>query len=259
MFSVRWCLALGAVIGICFTAKGSWAHYSAPFWPDAFSWASVLSIFAAMRYAFFAYSGWEGATYVAEEVKNPRKNLPLSLFVGIAGVFLLYAGANAAYIYQLPVETIKNSSWIAVDAMQMAIGGVGGMLISVAVMINTFGNVSTQVLCKARTWQAMSRDGLFFRSFAKLHPVYKTPNYSLIYRVMGVGAAFSPRRPSILRGNVVLSCGTFQYVYSKSLFFVKNILTAPISHGCIACYHVLRFYISAATLPRFVSLSGITD
>lgn len=182
VFSTIKVIALGAVIGICFTAKGSWAHYSAPFWPDAFSWASVLSIFAAMRYAFFAYSGWEGATYVAEEVKNPRKNLPLSLFVGIAGVFLLYAGANAAYIYQLPVETIKNSSWIAVDAMQMAIGGVGGMLISVAVMINTFGNVSTQVLCKARTWQAMSRDGLFFRSFSKLHPVYKTPNHSLIYQ-----------------------------------------------------------------------------
>ncbi len=182
IFSFIKVIAVGAIIGICFTAKGSFSHFSAPFLPDEFSWGTVLAIGAALRYAFFAYSGWEGATYVAEEVKNPRRNLPLSLFIGIAGVFLLYAGANAAYIYQLPVDTIKNSNWIAVDAMQTAIGGLGGMFISVAVMINTFGNVSTQVLCKARTWQAMARDGLFFRSFAAIHPKYKTPNTSLIFQ-----------------------------------------------------------------------------
>ncbi len=187
VFSFIKVAAIGAVIGICFTAQGSFSHFSTPFWPAEWNWGTVLAVGAALRYSFFAYSGWEGATYVAEEVRNPRKNLPLSLFIGIAGVLLLYAGANSAYLYQLPVDAVKESSWIAVDAMQAAIGGIGGALISIAVMVNTFGNVSTQILCKARTWQAMARDGLFFKKFAEIHPKYKTPNYSMVFQGLWAG------------------------------------------------------------------------
>ncbi len=175
-------VAVGAVVGICFSSPGSLSNFSSPLWPSEYSWATILSVGAALRYAFFAYSGWEGATYVAEEVKNPRRNLPLSLFIGIAGILLLYAAANGAYLYQLPVSVIKESRWIAVDAMQAAIGGIGGALISVAVMVNTFGNVSTQILCKARTWQAMARDGLFFRQFAIINDRFRTPNRALVFQ-----------------------------------------------------------------------------
>lgn len=180
IFSSIKVIALGAIIGICFTSGGNFSNFTTDFWPEEFTLVSILSIGAVMRYSLFAYSGWEGATYIAEEVKNPRKNLPLSLFIGIAGVFILYAGANSAYIYQLPVHVFKDSKQISVDAVRMAIGGTGGILISIAIMFSTFGNVSTQILCKARTWQAMARDGLFFKSCAKIHPEYKTPNYSLI-------------------------------------------------------------------------------
>jgi amino acid transporter len=173
-------LAVGGIIGISFTSGGNISNFSTPFLPEEFSWSTVLAVGAALRYSFFAYSGWEGATYVAEEVRNPRRNLPLSLFFGIGGVILLYAGANAAYLYQLPVETIKTSKWVAVDAMQMAIGSTGGILISAAVMMNTFGNVSTQILCKARSWQAMARDSVFFNKLSEIHPRYKTPNISLL-------------------------------------------------------------------------------
>lgn len=173
-------LAIGAIIGISFISAGNPDNFTTQFLPGEFSWSTVLAVGAALRYSFFAYSGWEGATYVAEEVRNPRKNLPLSLLFGIGGVILLYAGANSAYLYQLPVETIKTSKWVAVDAMQMAIGSMGGILISAAVMMNTFGNVSTQILCKARSWQAMARDGVFFNKLSEIHPRYKTPNVSLI-------------------------------------------------------------------------------
>lgn len=172
--------ALGVIIGISFTSKGSWMNFTSPLWNESFGCETILAVGAAMRYAFFAFSGWEGATYVAEEVKNPRRNLPLSMFLGITGVILLYIGVNAAYIYQIPVDAIKNSRWVAVDAMKAAIGSAGGILISAAVMMNTFGNISTQILVKARSWQAMARDGLFFEWIKELHPVYKTPNHSLI-------------------------------------------------------------------------------
>jgi amino acid transporter len=70
------------------------------------------------------------------------------------------------------------------------------VLISIAVMLNTFGNVSTQVLVKARTWYAMAKDGLFFKSFSKIHPKYKTPNVALLVQgawatVLLLGAAFA--------------------------------------------------------------------
>tara|TARA_Y100000768_G_scaffold368592_1_gene332717 strand:- start:664 stop:1296 length:633 start_codon:yes stop_codon:yes gene_type:complete len=93
---------------------------------------------------------------------------------------VLYLGANLGYLYQLDVETIKENKWVATKAVQVVLGASGGILISIAVAINAFGNISTQILCKGRSWHAMARDGLFFDSFKKLHPVYATPNNALI-------------------------------------------------------------------------------
>ncbi len=191
-------IALGGVLGVCFTQAGHWQHFSQPFWPDEFNWSTLLAMGAAMRYAFFAFSGWEGATYVAEEVRNPRRNLPLSLILGISGVLLIYLAINSAYLYQLPVSIIQNSKWVAVDAMETAIGGLGGALVSLAVMLNTFGSVSSQVLVKARGVFAMARDGLFFARLAEIHPRYKTPNNALLVQaawasILLFGAAFAAR------------------------------------------------------------------
>lgn len=182
IFSFVKIAAVGSIIGIAFTSwsTGNWANFITPLFPESFGGTTILAVGAALRYAFFAFSGWEGATYIAEEVKNPRRNLPLSLFIGIGGVMLLYLGANAAYLFQLPPERIAEAPWVATEVMTVAMGATGGILISVAVMINTFGNVNTQILCKARTWQAMARDGVFFDWFAKLHPTYRTPNNALI-------------------------------------------------------------------------------
>jgi APA family basic amino acid/polyamine antiporter len=175
-------VAVAGIIGASFASwsTGSFSNFANPLLPDAFNGSTILAVGAALRYAFFAFSGWEGATYIAEEVKNPRRNLPLSLFIGISGVMVLYMGANAAYLYQLSPAVIAESKWVATEAMQVALGATGGILISVAVMLNTFGNVSTQILCKARAWQAMARDGMFFKRFAELSKKHRTPNNALI-------------------------------------------------------------------------------
>lgn len=110
IFGLLKLVAVGGVIFICFTKLGNFAHFTTNFWPEQWNWSTMLAFGAAMRYGFFAYSGWEGATYVAEEVKNPRKNLPLSIILGIAGIMLLYLAANTAYVFQLPMETIQNGS-----------------------------------------------------------------------------------------------------------------------------------------------------
>jgi basic amino acid/polyamine antiporter, APA family len=189
-------LALGSVIGICFVKGGNAAHFSQPFWPEHFSWASLLALGAAMRYVFFTFSGWEGATYVAEEVKNPRRNLPLSLILGVSGILVIYLAANGAYLFQLTPAEVGQSKWVAVTAVETAVGAIGGALVSLAVMLNTFGSVSSQILVKARSIYAMSRDGLFFDKLGTLHPRFRTPNAALLMQgvwatVLLGGAAFA--------------------------------------------------------------------
>ena len=146
---------------------------------SSLSWAGLISLFTALRYCFFAYSGWEGATYVAEEVKNPGRNLPLSLFAGIGIVVFLYLLINTANLNLLGPEKMGATKTLAVDAMQISMGTWAGIFISVAIMVSTFGNVNTQLLVKSRTWYAMARDKLFFNKLAKVHRVYKTPNAAL--------------------------------------------------------------------------------
>jgi amino acid transporter len=191
-------VAIAAVIAVCFAKTGNVGHYKSPFWPEAFDWHSLLAFFAAMRYGFFAYSGWEGATYVAEEIRNPRRNLPISIIFGISGVMLLFIAANSAYLFQLSPHHISASKTVADEAMRSAMGATGGILISLAIMINTLGNVSSQVMVKARTWYAMSRDGLFIGALGKIHPRYKTPNRALVAQaiwasVLLAGAALAER------------------------------------------------------------------
>ena len=148
--------------------------------PSVWTWAGFISVFTALRYTFFAYSGWEGATYIAEEVKNPQRNLPLSLFAGIGVVVILYLLMNTAYVNVLGAARLAGSTVVAADAMEVSLGIAGTLLVGVAILMSTFGNVNTQVLVKSRTWFAMARDRLFFTGLAKVHPKYQTPNRAMI-------------------------------------------------------------------------------
>lgn len=149
--------------------------------PNAHGWmATILGFAAAFRYVLFAYSGWEGATYVAEEVKDPTRNLPLSLFLGIGTVMVLYLAANVSYVLQLSPQEIQSTRSVAAVALERAAGSAGALLISLAVVANTFGNVNSQIFTKGRTWQAMARDGMFFRYVAVLNPRSHTPDRALM-------------------------------------------------------------------------------
>lgn len=147
---------------------------TAPVAPAGF-WANVVAIGAAMRYAFFAFSGWEGATYVAEEVREPERNLPRSILWGIATVLGIYLLVNLAYLRQLGPGGMAGSKQVAADAMRAALGGGGAILIAVAVVLSTAGNINAQVMVKARTWHAMARDGLFPRPLGRVDARRRTP------------------------------------------------------------------------------------
>ncbi len=164
------------VVGIYHFDSATFIGSGAFFSDTKFNWITILAIGQALRYGFFAYSGWEGATYVAEEVKNPERNLPLSIFIGIGLVMVIYMLVNTAYLGILGTEQLALSKSAAVTAMQKVFGTGGALFIAIAIMISTFTNVNTQIFCKTRTWFAMSRDGMFFEKLKYLHPKYLTPN-----------------------------------------------------------------------------------
>ncbi len=187
-------LALGAVIAAGLGRTGGDAAGlaggsgdpggTAACWPARFGWRDLLAAGAALRYAFFAFSGWEGATYVAEEVRDPRRSLPRSMLLGIGAVLLLYLAANAAYLHQLGPARMAASKWVAADAMAAALGAAGAALIALSVVVNAAGNVSAQVMVKARTWFAMGRDGLFPSALGRLDPRHRVPTTALLVQAV---------------------------------------------------------------------------
>jgi basic amino acid/polyamine antiporter, APA family len=128
----------------------------------------------------FSYGGWQNANYVAEEIRNPRRNLPISLIAGTAVVVLVYVGANFVYLRALGHDGLAASSTPAADAALAAFGPIGDRLITVAITISTFGFLNLSILAPSRVYYAMAKDGLFFRSVATLHPKFQTPTRAIV-------------------------------------------------------------------------------
>ena len=134
--------------------------------------------------AFWAYDAWNSVTYVSGEVKNPKRNIPLSLLWGTVIVIAVYVLVNVAYLYVLPINEMAKSPLVAASAAEKIFGSNGASLISIAVIISTFGALNGSILATARVPYAMARANLFFKDLGKVHPRYGTPHVSLV--VQGV-------------------------------------------------------------------------
>lgn len=130
---------------------------------------------AAMVPVIFAYGGWQTATFVAGEIKEPRKNLPRGLIFGVAGVILLYLAANVVYISVLGTSGLAASTAAASDVMRRALGDFGAKAIAAGIAISTAGFLSQSMLTAPRVYFAMAQDGLFFKQVATVHPRTRAP------------------------------------------------------------------------------------
>lgn len=133
----------------------------------------------ALIAAFWAYDGWNNVTFVAGEIRNPQRNVPLALAIGLAGVTILYLGANLAYSRMLPVEAISASSFVAADAAQVMGGAGWARAMSALVLISTFGCVNGMILAGPRVTYAMADDGHLPTWFSFVHPKWRVPTNSL--------------------------------------------------------------------------------
>jgi APA family basic amino acid/polyamine antiporter len=141
-----------------------------------------LAVAAGLVPVLFAFGGWQQINFVAGEIIEPEKNLPRALIMGVGCVAIAYLLVNAAYLGALGVGGLANSTAPAADTMFGIAGEGGRKLISVGIIASTFGFLNLVILVSPRVYQAMAGDGLFFESFAKLHPTTKTPNTALSFQ-----------------------------------------------------------------------------
>ncbi len=196
------------LIGVCAVvfifAKGSTANFLSSESAAPVTGGVLGSFGIALVSALWAYKGWETSTYCAGEIKDPQKKLPLGLFIGSLSVIFLYILANLAYLYVFPASRMAGSSRIAADVMQTAVGPVGASAVAIIILLSMTGTANGHLLTAPRVFYAMAKDGLFFKSIAKVHPKYRTPYVSII--VLATWAA------------VLSLSGTFEQLYSYVIF-----------------------------------------
>ncbi|MDQ6679030.1 MAG: amino acid permease [Acidobacteriota bacterium] len=135
---------------------------------------------AALVAALWAYDGWNNVGMVASEVKDPRRNLPLSLIWGTVAVIAIYIAANFAYFHVLTPAEVAASNRVAAEMMRRVLGAPGANAVSIAAMISIFAALNGSILTGSRVPYAMARDGLFFRSFSRVDPTFRTPGVSIL-------------------------------------------------------------------------------
>ena len=138
---------------------------------------------AALLAVMWAYNGWHGIAPVAEVVREPQRNIPLALFVGIGILIVLYLGANLAYHAVIPMSDMAepdNQTRVASLMMTRLLGGTGGKLVSIGIMISAIGAINSNMLLGPRVAFAMGRDRVFFPSLGDVHAEYRTPVVSII-------------------------------------------------------------------------------
>jgi APA family basic amino acid/polyamine antiporter len=172
-------VALGFAIG-----KGHWSNFSAQA-PGGLtmglSAGQLISAFGVGLIAvFFAYDGWVYITWVAGEVKDPRRNVPLAMVLGVLAVGAIYLAMNMTYVYAMPLNEIAKYETIAHVAATRLFSPAAAVWLSAMIAISCFSAAAACTLSGSRVYLAMAQDGVFFRRMAVIHPKWRTPAFSLI-------------------------------------------------------------------------------
>jgi APA family basic amino acid/polyamine antiporter len=204
-------IVLGIWIGS--TPEALSANFGANFWRNAGLGAlhkipvgvsgatalvSTITVVAVAQVgSLFSADAWNNVTFTAGEVRNPQRNLPLSLAIGTGAVILIYIAVNFIYLLVLPLwgeafslTTVgrgiqyASEDRVATAVMQQIMGQSGAKLMALAILVSTFGCNNGLILAGSRVYYAMARDGLFFHSVGRLHPRFKTPHLSLMVQAI---------------------------------------------------------------------------
>jgi len=164
----------------------------------------IMGFGIALVAVIWAFDGWNNVNFIAGEIKNPQRNLPLALLLGTLGITVLYVLTNCVYLYALPIPEMQGVVRIAEKATAALFGGSSSALISAAVIISTFGALNGSILTGPRVYYAMAKDKLFFRRVAQVHPRFRTPGFAILIQTIWA---------------VLLTMvGTFEQIFTFAMF-----------------------------------------
>ena len=171
-------LLLFAVIGLIivngdFTKLSESAQASATLGP-------IGNVVAALMLVLFSFIGWDRVGYVAGEMKEPKKVIPLSMLYGMLMIAVLYLSANLLYHTVMGLEGMRSSTIVASDTAVVLFGNMGAGLISIMVIISATGSINGTMMSASRVYYAMARDGLMFKWLDHVHPKFQTPTHAII-------------------------------------------------------------------------------
>lgn len=155
-----------------------------PVWPESPSVDLWKGLGIAMVAVLWPYDGWINIAPVAEEIREPQRNLPLGLGLGMLIVIVVYVGANVSYHLTLPMEQVAGSKAIASDVFQVLFGATGAKIAALGVMCSTFGAVNSNMLTGPRIYFAMARDGLLPAAICRVHGAYQTPSNAIVIQAV---------------------------------------------------------------------------
>jgi APA family basic amino acid/polyamine antiporter len=179
-----------------------------------------VGICVAQTNSLFSADAWNNITFIAGEVKEPRRNIPLSLAFGTLLVIGLYLLANVAYLATLPFASIQNapSDRVASETANVIFPGAGATIMAVAIMVSTFGCNNGLILAGARAYYAMALDGLFFRRVGELNKNH-VPAWGLVIQGIWAGILVLPRTVKADGSYGNLYGNLLDYVISAALIF----------------------------------------
>ncbi len=164
-------IALGFTLG-----SGSSANFQ-----QAAGSVSATNWLLALVPVMFTYSGWNAASYMAEEIKDPGRNVPLALLMGTIAVIAIYALLNALYLYAMPVTDLAAVKGSVFDLIgERILGARAGEILAVVTLISLSAGINAWTFAGPRIYYAMARDGVFFPAAAQVHPKFKTPHVSIV-------------------------------------------------------------------------------
>jgi len=179
-------VVLGFAIG-----KGDWSHFHSQVAGGLTMGLSATQFISAMGVGliavFWAYDGWVYITWVAGEVKEPRRNVPRSMVLGVLAVGAIYMAMNLTYMYALPLTEMAKHETIAHAAAAALFSPRAAVWLSLMIAVSCFSAAATCTLSGARVCLAMAQDGVFFKRMAQVHPKWRTPAFGLVG--LGIWAA----------------------------------------------------------------------
>lgn len=170
-------LGLAMVVGSAFLPGRGTVHVNWSLRHTSFIWSAAG---VAMLAVVLCYDGWSSLSNVAGEIKNPRRNIPLGLGLGLAAIVAIYTLANFAYLRVLPVEVIAASDRTGAAVAERTLGQTGGAILSLTILLSIAGAINGFIMTAPRLLFAMAHDGLMFQKLAEIHPRYQTLSFGIV-------------------------------------------------------------------------------